>query len=251
MDSSRLVLLIASTSLVAQTLKHLPPVQETQVQSLGSIAGSGRPTWRMKWQPTPVFLPGESHGRRSLVGYSPRGQRVGHDWVTSLSLSRSSSGSSPFRRWRWAKLKDEEWELWRKGCFEDGFNFAHYHLCTAPETDHIMPIFPSSVDRDIVLICIHFRNTWGNYTPKFIKNSKSYYYLKQSKHYLKVQRQTSISQVSFPYLLPASPVQALHPLHFEGGWEVHAYGMELEKRRVGGGRTWNPCHIYLSGRSSG
>ena len=27
--------------------------------------------WRRKWQPTPVFLPGESHGWRSLVGYSP------------------------------------------------------------------------------------------------------------------------------------------------------------------------------------
>ena len=27
--------------------------------------------WRRKWQPTPVFLPGESHGRRSLVGCSP------------------------------------------------------------------------------------------------------------------------------------------------------------------------------------
>ena len=27
----------------------------------------------------PVFLPGESHGRRNLVGYSPRGRRVGHD----------------------------------------------------------------------------------------------------------------------------------------------------------------------------
>ena len=29
--------------------------------------------WRRKWQPTPVFLPGESHGQRSLVGYSPQG----------------------------------------------------------------------------------------------------------------------------------------------------------------------------------
>ena len=29
--------------------------------------------WRRKWQPTPVFLPGKSHGRRSLVGYSPWG----------------------------------------------------------------------------------------------------------------------------------------------------------------------------------
>ena len=42
---------------------------------LGSIPGSGRFPWRRKWQPTPVFLPGESHGRRSLVGYSPRGRK--------------------------------------------------------------------------------------------------------------------------------------------------------------------------------
>ena len=31
----------------------------------------GKITWRRKWQPTPVLLPGKSHGRRSLVGYSP------------------------------------------------------------------------------------------------------------------------------------------------------------------------------------
>ena len=29
------------------------------------------PCWRKAWQPTPVFLPGESHGQRSLAGYSP------------------------------------------------------------------------------------------------------------------------------------------------------------------------------------
>ena len=29
--------------------------------------------WRRDWQPTAVFLPGESHGQRGLVGYSPRG----------------------------------------------------------------------------------------------------------------------------------------------------------------------------------
>ena len=33
----------------------------------------GKIPWRRKWQPCPVFLPGESHGRRSLVGYSPWG----------------------------------------------------------------------------------------------------------------------------------------------------------------------------------
>ena len=31
--------------------------------------------WRRAWQPTPVFLPGESHGQRSLVGYSPWGHK--------------------------------------------------------------------------------------------------------------------------------------------------------------------------------
>ena len=41
-----------------------------------------RTPWRRKWQPTPVFLPGKSHGQRSLVGYSPWGcSRVRYDLV--------------------------------------------------------------------------------------------------------------------------------------------------------------------------
>ena len=35
----------------------------------------GKSTWRRKWQPTPIFLTGESHGQRSLVGYSLWGQK--------------------------------------------------------------------------------------------------------------------------------------------------------------------------------
>ena len=31
--------------------------------------------WRRGWQPTPAFLPGESHGQRRLVGYSPWGHK--------------------------------------------------------------------------------------------------------------------------------------------------------------------------------
>ena len=34
-----------------------------------------QPTWRRKWPPTPVFLPGEFHGQRSLVDYSPWGRK--------------------------------------------------------------------------------------------------------------------------------------------------------------------------------
>ena len=36
--------------------------------------------WRRAWQHIPVFLPGESHGQRSLVDYSPWGHRVRHEW---------------------------------------------------------------------------------------------------------------------------------------------------------------------------
>ena len=43
-------------------------------RDLGSISGSEIP-WRRKWQPTPVFLPGKSHGQRSLVDYSPWGHK--------------------------------------------------------------------------------------------------------------------------------------------------------------------------------
>ena len=40
----------------------------------------GKTHWRRKWQPTPVFFPGESHGQRSLMGYSSWGCRVGLNW---------------------------------------------------------------------------------------------------------------------------------------------------------------------------
>ena len=43
--------------------------QELQETSFGSWVG--KIPWRRKWQPAPVFLPGESHGQRSLGGYSP------------------------------------------------------------------------------------------------------------------------------------------------------------------------------------
>ena len=36
--------------------------------------------WRRKWQPTPVFLPGEAQGQGSLVGFRLWGRTVRHDW---------------------------------------------------------------------------------------------------------------------------------------------------------------------------
>ena len=51
----------------------------------------GKIPWRRKWQPTPVFLPGGSHGQRSLVGYPPWGRRS----QTRLSTHAGTHGTLP------------------------------------------------------------------------------------------------------------------------------------------------------------
>ena len=58
------------TSQVVLVVKNLP-TNSGDVRDTGLIPGSGRFPWKRKWQPTPVFLPGESHGQRSLAGYGP------------------------------------------------------------------------------------------------------------------------------------------------------------------------------------
>ena len=50
-----------------------PPANRGDIRDTGLIPGSERSPGGGKWQPTPVFLPGEFHGQRSLVGYSPWG----------------------------------------------------------------------------------------------------------------------------------------------------------------------------------
>ena len=42
-------------------VKNLPAMWEIQ----------GKILWKREWQPTPIFLPGEFHGQRSLTGYTP------------------------------------------------------------------------------------------------------------------------------------------------------------------------------------
>ena len=72
------------SSLLAQMVKNLPAMQETQVWPL-----SWKTLWRREWQHTSVFLPGEFHGQREEPGrlQSMGLQRVGHDWVTNTYFS--------------------------------------------------------------------------------------------------------------------------------------------------------------------
>ena len=74
-----MVLIFRGASLVAQIVKNLSAMQEMQVQSLGLEDP-------LEKLPTPVLLPGEFHGLRSLVGYSPWGHKES-DMTEQLTLS--------------------------------------------------------------------------------------------------------------------------------------------------------------------
>ena len=64
-----LIAMYWSSTVVQQ--KNLP----VSAGDVGLIPGLGKIPWSRKCQPTPVFLPGKSHGQRSLVGYSPWGHK--------------------------------------------------------------------------------------------------------------------------------------------------------------------------------
>ena len=57
-------------SLVAQTVKNLPAIWRPRFDPWVRMI-----PWRRKWQPAPVCLPGEFHGQKSLMDYSPRGHK--------------------------------------------------------------------------------------------------------------------------------------------------------------------------------
>ena len=103
-----------SRSLVAQRLKCLPPMQETRVQSLGQedplekemATHSSILAWRIPRT--------EELGRLQSMG----SQRVGHDWVTSLSLSLpdpwSTKHTSVYSSETSLHQPKETWEVWKR-----------------------------------------------------------------------------------------------------------------------------------------
>jgi len=76
----------------------------------------------IKWQPTTVFLPGKSHGWRSLGGYSPWDCRVGHYWAASL-ISELAIKFSIFNSWR---KHQKEYGFW-----SDILIQIHSDLCSS------------------------------------------------------------------------------------------------------------------------
>ena len=82
---------------MAQTVRNPPAMQKTWVQFLDQEV-----PWRREWLPTPVILPKEFHGQRSLVGYIVHGVSKSRTWLndytptTPLVPFKYSAGRIPF-----------------------------------------------------------------------------------------------------------------------------------------------------------
>ena len=70
-----------------------PICQYTKCERCGFDPWVRKIPWRGAWQPTPVFLPGESHGQRSLVGYSPWGRKELD--MTGAIITHLAAAASP------------------------------------------------------------------------------------------------------------------------------------------------------------
>ena len=79
----------------ATVVKYLPA--DAGDMRCGSVHGLGRSPGGRAWQPTPIFLPGESHGQRSVVGYSP--------WCCKELDTTEVTQHAPTRDFKWMSLE--------------------------------------------------------------------------------------------------------------------------------------------------
>ena len=85
------------------------PLQHVYIQ--------GSSSWRRKWLPTPVFLPGESHGQRSLGGYSPWGHKeTDMTELNTLGFPAGTSGKEPACQCRRHKRCEFNPRIWKIPC---------------------------------------------------------------------------------------------------------------------------------------
>ena len=121
-------------------VKNLPAMHETWLQFLG-----WEDPWSWKWQPTPIFLPGKSHGQRSLAGCSPQGrERAGHDAVTNHHHHCSLTVRP------WVRTKNVLCHTKKP----EGFNGSHKCFTKTLGIDLLMNILSSSL-----ISCPHFTSS--------------------------------------------------------------------------------------------
>ena len=114
-------------ALVDQLVKNPPAMWDwTWVQSW-----VGKIPWRRAWQPIPAFLPEESHGQRSLAGYSMGLHRVRHEWATKHSKAQALIVCQVL-----------SWEIWENGI---GDHRSHLKMMSAHEDYPCNPRTPLSL----------------------------------------------------------------------------------------------------------
>ena len=79
----------------------------------------GKIPWRREWLPVAIFLPGEFHGQRSLVCYSPWDHRVKHGWATNTH-------GNPIKPWLSVHLFKEDWHLSPELVMSQGQQFIYF-----------------------------------------------------------------------------------------------------------------------------
>ena len=100
----------------------------------------GKMPWRRAWQPTPVFLPGESRGQKSLVGYSLWGHKESERTEITLQECSEHPNTANIRRWIAWRMACEPWGrfLLSVYCFVVGLLFFFFYNHT-----HFSPPFPA------------------------------------------------------------------------------------------------------------
>ena len=117
------------TSLVAQIVNSLPAMQVTQV-----YPWVGKIPWRREWQPTPVFLPREFHGQRTLAGNSPQAhkesdttEQLTHTYTKTYDTTLVRAwGNVLSHRWRedrlvqffWGVVWQQAWKAFERMTFD-------------------------------------------------------------------------------------------------------------------------------------
>ena len=102
--------------------------------SCGSDPWIRKIPWKRAWQPTPVFLPGEFHGQRSLAGYGPQGCKEPNTtkglvptlWVNRTNLKCQPNGITKHQRTQWLNFLI---------CF---LSFEHESINIYQATQHVL-----------------------------------------------------------------------------------------------------------------
>ena len=125
--------------------------QETRVRSLG-----WEDPWKKPWKPTAAFLPGESHGQRSLVCYSPWSRKESDTTEATEHLHTDEWDAftvCAFSCWHVLSLGPESGAEPREGNNTTA-GAPTGHLCFLPQSSHLPPRSPSPCCGWVPLGCL-------------------------------------------------------------------------------------------------